>query len=370
VAGAEVTEVAVVGGGPAGLSAALAARRAGADVVLIDENAVPGGQLRKQIHKFFGSRAHHAGVRGFRIAAELGAACRAQGVALWMDTVAYGLFNRTLGVAREGTTSTLTARSIVLATGAGENALAFPGCTLPGVMGAGAVQTFVNLHRVLPGRRTLMVGAGNVGLIVSYQLLQAGAEVLGVVEAAPHIGGYAVHAAKLRRAGVPIWTRHTVLAAAGGRELEAVTIAALDDNGRPVRGSEQTFAVDLICLAVGLTPLTELAWQAGCRFAYSGPLGGHVPLHNADMETTVPGLFVAGDAAGVEEASTALEEGRLAGLAAAAFAGRGGPELEAEKEAARRRLEALRSGPFGGGRRRAQEEIVKGWLKCSGGRWQ
>lgn len=366
MARAEVTQVAVVGGGPAGLAAALAARGLGADVVLIDENAALGGQLRKQIHKFFGSRAHRAGVRGFRIAAELAAACAAQGVAVWTDTVAYGLFDHTLGLTSGGTAFTLTARAIVLATGASENALAFPGCTLPGVMGAGAAQTFMNLHRVLPGRRVLMVGAGNVGLIVSYQLLQAGAEVLGVVEAAPRIGGYAVHAAKLQRAGVPVWTRHTVVAARGVRELEEVTIAALDEEGRPLAGSEKTFAVDTLCLAVGLTPLTELAWQAGCRFEYCGPLGGHVPLHSSDMETTVPGLFVAGDVSGVEEASTALEEGRLAGLAAAAYVGLDSPALENERTAARERLEALRSGPFGSGRRQAQEEMVRGWLRCNG----
>lgn len=361
---ARVTEVAVVGGGPAGLAAALAARQAGAAVVVVDENPQPGGQLRKQIHKFFGSRAHRAGVRGFRIAEELAADCAAAGVEIWTDTVAYGLFDRTLALAQGESTCTLTAGALVLATGASENALAFPGCTLPGVMGAGAAQTFINLHRVLPGKRVLMVGAGNVGLIVSYQLLQAGADVLGVVEAAPHVGGYAVHAAKIRRAGVPIWTGHTVLRASGERELEEVTIAALDQDWRPLAGSERTFAVDTLCLAVGLTPLTELAWQAGCRFEFSGPLGGHVPLHGQDMETTVPGLFVAGDIAGVEEASTALEEGRLAGLAAAEYIGYKSPELKAEKIAARTRLAALRSGPFGSGRQRAQEEIVRGWTKC------
>jgi len=368
VAGAEVTDIAVVGGGPAGLSAALAARQTGAEVVVVDENSAPGGQLRKQIHKFFGSKEHHAGQRGFRIAEELAAACRDRGVELWTDALAYGIFDHTLGIVRRGTAFTLTARAIVLATGASENALAFPGWTLPGVMGAGAAQTFINLHRVLPGRRVLMVGAGNVGLIVSYQLLQAGAEVLGVVEAAPRIGGYAVHAAKIRRAGVPIWTRHTVLRADGRGQLEEVTIAALDENGRPIPGSERAFAVDMLCLAVGLTPLTELAWQAGCRFEYSALLGGHVPLHSEDMETTVPGLFVAGDVAGVEEASTALEEGRLAGLAAAAYAGHGSPALEKEKAAARERLLALRSGPFGSGRRHAYEEIVRGWLRWSGAR--
>ena len=101
----------------------------------------------------------------------------------------------------DGKDHTIKAKKIVMATGASENALAFPGCTLPGVMGAGAAQTMINVNRVLPGQKIIMVGSGNVGLIVSYQLMQAGADVLALIEAAPKIGGYGVHAAKIRRAG-------------------------------------------------------------------------------------------------------------------------------------------------------------------------
>jgi thioredoxin reductase len=364
VARAEVTDVAVVGGGPAGLAAALAARQAGCGVVLVDENRTLGGQLRKQIHKFFGSRVHRAGIRGIRIAKELEDACLEAGVKIWTETVAYGIFGSTLGLMRGRNSLTLTAKAIILATGASENALAFPGCTLPGVMGAGAAQTFINLHRVLPGRRILTVGAGNVGLIVSYQLLQAGAEVVALVEAAPRIGGYAVHAAKLERSGVPIWTSHSVLEARGDGELSEVTVVAVDNHFQNIPGTERTLEVDTICLAVGLTPLTELAWQAGCQFAYSGPLGGHVPLHSADMETTVPGLFVAGDISGVEEASTALEEGSLAGMSAALFVGVGDRKLEAKRVESRERLAQLRSGPFGTVLQQAQDSIVREWARC------
>lgn len=354
--------VAVVGSGPAGLMAALTAARMGAPVVLIDENEQPGGQLRKQIHKFFGSNVHRAGVRGYHIAHELIKDCSAAGVEILNDTIVFSLKGRTLGLSRGDDTFYLKADAVILATGASENTVAFPGCTLPGVMGAGAAQTFVNLHRVLPGSRVLMVGGGNVGLIVSYQLLQAGAQVVGVVEALPRLSGYQVHAAKIKRAGVPIWTGHTVLKADGDKEVQQVTVAAVDNQFQLLPGSERTLAVDTICLAVGLTPLAELAWQAGCGFLHQGALGGLVPIHSAHMETTLSGIYVAGDIAGVEEASTALEEGAIAGLAAASAVGRRVPV--AESEGAQERLSALRRGPFGEMRQLAKSEIIKRWTDC------
>lgn len=360
--GQHLNGVAIVGGGPAGLMAALTAARWGAAVALIDENDQPGGQLRKQIHKFFGSKVHRAGVRGYKIAEELVGQCTSAGIEILRDTVVLSMKDCTLGLSQGNNTFHLKAEAVILATGAGENALAFPGCTLPGVIGAGAAQTFVNLHRVLPGKRILMVGGGNVGLIVSYQLLQAGAQVVGLVEAMPRLGGYHVHAAKIKRAGVPIWTGHTVLGAYGDNEVQEVTVAAVDDHFRPVPGSERTLAVDTVCLAVGLTPLAELAWQAGCRFSYQGALGGYVPLHSVNMETTLRHVYVAGDIAGVEEASTALEEGVIAGLAAASAVGRSVPV--SEFEAAQERLAALRRGPFGEMRQLVKSELLKRWADC------
>jgi thioredoxin reductase len=204
-----------------------------------------------------------------------------------------------------------------------------------------------------------MVGSGNVGLIVSYQLLQAGAEVAAVVEAAPKIGGYGVHSAKLRRAGVPIFTSHTVTRALGENEVRQVEIAALGEKG-PVSGTERLLDADTVCLAVGLSPMTELAWMCGCRFTYIPLFGGHVPLHSEDMETTVKGVYAAGDITGVEEASTAMEEGNLAGIAAAFSLG-----FLSEEEAARRKqealvsLEELRSGLLGQSRRESKAEQLK-----------
>jgi len=354
------TEIAIVGAGAAGLMAAIEAKQAGAQVTVVDDNAMPGGQLFKQLHKFFGSKAHRAGVRGFRIGEQLLDETEDLGVDVYLNATCWGLFEgNNLALQREDRRELLHFEKLILATGAQENALAFPGWTLPGVMGAGAAQTVVNIHRVLPGKRVLMVGAGNVGLIVSYQLLQAGAEVVAVIEGLPRIGGYGVHAAKIRRAGVPILTKHTILRADGDGCVESATIAGVDENWQPVPGTKKTLEVDTICLAVGLEPMSELAWMAGCKFAYIPSLGGHVPLHDDNMETTVPGIYVAGDIAGIEEASTAMEEGRLAGLAAAEALGHTSQQVQQRKQEARRALNELRAGPFGEGRSEAKNRILE-----------
>ena len=187
------TDIAIVGAGSAGLSAAYQAATAGAKVLVIDENRLPGGQLFKQIHKFFGSRAHKAGTRGYVIGRELLEKVEESGAEVWLDALVYGMQkDRSLGVIRNGKHIIVEAKAVIVATGAKENYMAFPGSTLPGVMGAGAAQTMINVNRVLPGERILMVGSGNVGLIVSYQLMQAGADVLALVEGAPKIGSYGV----------------------------------------------------------------------------------------------------------------------------------------------------------------------------------
>ena len=358
------TEIAVVGGGPAGLAAAIEARRCGAQVTLIDENQRPGGQLFKQIHKFFGSQEHQAGMRGYSIGEQMLRDCKESEVEVMLETVVWGIFeDNRLGLADKNGSYIMNADKIILTTGASENPIAFPGWTLPGVMGAGAVQTFMNVHRVLPGQQALMVGSGNVGLIVAYQLMQAGAQVQAVVEAAPQVGGYLVHAAKLRRAGVPILVSHTVAEATGTEGVEEAVVVALDDNWQPVAGTEKIFQVDLICIAVGLSPEADLCRMAGCQFAYLRELGGHVPVHNEKMETSVPGIYVAGDVAGVEEASTAMDEGRLAGLAAAEALGYiSESEFEERARIVRQRLSSLRMGPFGKERLRAKQELISKWF--------
>ncbi len=354
------TELAVIGGGPAGLCAAIEAARRGVETTLVDENRKAGGQLFKQIHRFFGSEEHRAGIRGITIGDQLLEEARRAGVKTLLDSVAWGLFpDRSVGLTTGGRAQTLEAAKVIIATGAIENSLSFPGWTLPNVMGAGAAQTMVNVHRVLPGSRVLIVGSGNVGLIVAYQLLQAGAEVLAVVEALPEVSGYQVHASKIVRMGVPILCRHTITRAEGKTCVERAEIAAVDEAFRPLPGSERLLEVDLVCIAVGLRPLAELAWMAGVRFEYLPALGGHVPVHDGSMQTTLAGVYVAGDVSGVEEASSAMEEGRIAGIAVSLALGKveaGAGERDLAE--ARRRLRALRLGPYGDDRHAAKQALV------------
>lgn len=359
-------EILVIGAGPAGLSAAIEAAKYGADVLVVDENDKPGGQLFKQIHKFFGSRRHKAGVRGIDIGTELLEEVEMLGVEVMLNTVAYGIYPNDEGVAlavnsEEGLI--VHPQKVIMATGASENPLAFPGWTLPGVVGAGAIQTMINVHRVPVGERVLMIGSGNVGLIVTYQLLQAGIDVAGIVEAAPQVGGYGVHSAKVRRAGVPVYTGHTVLEAVPNEDMSGVkgaVIAKVDEKFQPIKGTEQYIACDTIGIAVGLTPDIALPAMADVTFVNGGRLGSQVPMHDRNMETTREGIYVAGDSAGVEEASSAIEEGKLAGIAAAEALGKiDAQTAQKAKEQVWNSLDQLRTGPFGAGRHDEKEKIIE-----------
>ena len=358
-------DIIVIGGGPAGLMAAIHASRAGAKVVLIDENPRLGGQLVKQTHKFFGKREQFAGVRGVEIARILEKELRkSENAEVFLETSAVGIFQEgneklVLGVRKERELLEFRGRAVIVATGAMERMIPFENNDLPGVYGAGAIQTLMNTYGVKPGDRVLIVGAGNVGLILGYQLIQAGVEVKAIVEAMPRIGGYFVHAAKVRRLGVPILTRHTILRAEGNERVERAVIAQLDENWRPIPGTEKTFDVDVIALAVGLRPSIELLHQAGCQIKFVRELGGHVAVRDGWMETTVRGIFVAGDSAGIEEATTAMLEGKIAGIAAALRLGIADESWVEEIEKAQRDLDEFRSGPFG---RRVAEGIRKALL--------
>ena len=341
--------ICIIGGGPAGLRAAIAAGSAGAEVLLIDENDRLGGQLIKQTHMFFGSEKQDAGTRGIDIAQQLVNKVQSMtNVKVYLRCAALGLYDdKVLTVLHEKKYRKIRAEKFIVATGASERMLAFPGNDLPGVYGAGAVQTLVNVYGIVPGQRVLMIGAGNIGLIVSYQLLQAGVEVVAILEGSPHIGGYLVHASKVRRAGVPILTSHTIMQAIGTNAVQAAEICALDSHWARLPGSEKTLEVDTICLAVGLSPLSDLLWQAQCRLTYIAELGGHVAWRDANLCTSEPHIYIAGDVAGVEEASSAMVEGELAGLAAAKSLGLARVDVDTAMSQAREQLIALRAGPVG-----------------------
>lgn len=355
------TDVAVIGAGPAGLSASEQVVSAGANVIVIDENYRPGGQLFKQIHKFFGSKEHQAGRRGYDIGNALLNRVEKSGANVWLNSLVYGMqSDLSLGVIKDNEHYVIKARKVIAATGAKENYMPFKGSTLPGVMGAGAAQTMINVNRVLPGEKILMLGSGNVGLIVSYQLMQAGADVVALVEGAPRIGGYGVHAGKIKRAGVPFYLNHTIKAVKGDGKVESVEIVQLDNKWKPIPGTEKEFEVDTVCMAVGLNPMTELLWMTGCEFCFIPSFGGHVPLHDENMQTNIEGFYVAGDVTGVEEASSAMEEGNLAGVAAVEALGYlSKEEAKKRKKEIKERLNTLRSGMFGEKRRTAKSEQLQ-----------
>ena len=353
------TDVLVIGGGPAGISAAISAGESNLDVLLVEEKDILGGQLVKQTHRFFGSKKEHAGTRGFNISNELNKKIESlKNIKVFLEATAMGIYgDGIVTVLHEERMKKIKPKKIVVATGAFEKFLAFENNHLPGVFGAGAVQTLMNLYGILPGKRVLMIGSGNIGLIVSYQLAQAGVKVVGVVEASQNIGGYMVHASKLRRMGIPIMTGHTIKKALGKNKVEGAIIYELDKSWNEVEDSEKKIECDVICVSVGLSPMIDLFSQAGCKTKYIGELGGSIPLRNENMQTTNLNIYVAGDVDGIEEATAAMLEGEIAGLNVALSITKNN-ELNKKIKEKKESLSSLRAGPTG-------EKIRSGLLKMN-----
>jgi len=290
------TDVLIIGGGPAGLSAAIELGKLGIATLIVDDKDRLGGKLVLQTHKFFGSvEDSYAGTRGFEIGNILAAEiAKHPSVEVWLNTTAVAVFaDRIVGVVRDGRYIAVTPAKLMVATGAREKMLSFPGNTLPGVHGAGAFQTLVNRDLVKSSKRVLIVGGGNVGLIAGYHAIQAGIEVAALIEALPQVGGYKVHADKLMRLGVPIFSRHTIVCASGGDHVQSATIAELDDQWNVKPGTQKTFAVDTVLIAVGLAEVNEFYLKA----------------RQFGMD-----VFHAGDAQEIAEASAAMFTGKIEGL--------------------------------------------------------
>ena len=355
----------VIGAGPAGLSAAIEAAKCGMKPVVFDENARPGGQLFKQIHKFFGSKEHKAKIRGFKIGEDLLKEAEEYGVEVVLNATVIGLYPEKEITVRIGDiVKHFKGDYILIATGASENMVTFKGWTKPGVIGAGAAQTMMNLHHVMPGERVLMLGTGNVGLVVSYQLLQAGCEVAALVDAAPRIGGYGVHAAKVARCGVPFYLSHTIVEAEGEEAVSGVTIAQVDEKFQFIPGTEKYFDVDTICVAVGLSPMSQLLKQAGCQMADLP--GGYVPVCDEFGKTSIDGIYAAGDVSGIEEASSAMIEGRISGVVIAADAGYLSEDEKQQKcDELEKALGGLRQGMFAPKNRGKKLETTEEGIRLS-----
>ena len=317
------TDVLIVGGGPAGITAALELAPHGIDVMIVDDKHRLGGKLVLQTHSFFGTVADcYAGTRGTDIATKLAEEVEKMGnVRVMLNATAVACYHdRKIGVATADRYLLISPMKLLIAAGAREKALPFPGCDLPGVYGAGAFQTLVNRDLVRPTEKLFIVGGGNVGLIAAYHAIQAGIGVVGLVEALPEVGGYKVHQDKIKRLGVPVWTSHTVKCVNGSEGVESVTVVEVDGDFREKAGSERTYEADTLLVAVGLNPVDELYTQAR-RFGMDA--------------------YSAGDALEIAEASAAIFSGRIAGRRIAKSLGKEAA-VPAEWEA---RLEILKSKP-------------------------
>lgn len=339
--------VLIIGGGPAGLSAAIELGQRGIRTLLVDDKHRLGGKLVLQTHRFFGSvNAVYAGTRGIDIATKLETqVCQLDSVTLWLNSTALAVFSdKKVGILKDGHCYILVEPQVLLvAAGAREKSLAFKGNTLPGVYGAGAFQTLVNRDLVRPTERLFIVGGGNVGLIAGYHALQAGIQVVGLVEALPECGGYKVHKDKLVRFGVPIYTSHTIVSANGTDSVESVTIAQVDERFQPIPGTEKSFQCDTVLIAVGLDSVNEFYLKAKA-FGMTA--------------------FAAGDAEQVAEASAAMFSGKIKGLEIAQALGYDVGEIPTDWY---RTAEILKSkpGPVVQARAPADESGVFPLLHCS-----
>jgi len=361
----------VVGGGPAGLAAARTAARFGVQVMLVDENAELGGQYYRQASAAFSASSHVKLGRESAEGRQLIDEVRGLGVELRLGAVVWGIFDqRTVAVATPDATSLITARTLVLAPGAYDRPVPFPGWTLPGVLTAGGAQNLMKGYRVLPGRRVLVAGSGPLLLVVAHYLLRGGARVVAIAEASPmrqlwryaprmlpHLNfvqqGYRYHQ-EIKAAGVPVLTGHVIRRALGTAEVTGAEISRCAADWTPIAGTEQSFDVDTLIVGYGFVPSLELSLLAGCEDTWDAGLGSWLPVRNRALESTVPGVFIAGDGAGVAGSAVALEEGHMVGLAVAGRLDRlSGREYSTETSRSRGRLLHL------AGFRRVMDELYR-----------
>lgn len=322
-------EIVVVGGGPGGLSAALAATKAGARVTLLDAYAAPGGQYYYQPPERFQASA----TRRQRDGRDLWNAALAAGVEIRSNTSVWNVdAEKRISVLGPQAVYEMQPQGLILAAGAYERTVPFPGWTLPGVITTGAAQILM-YQRVRPGKRALVVGTGPLLLVAAAHLLHAGMEVAAVLDGSQplrHAGGVTAmwgqgerlregvgSLAALIRHGVAYRTGWGILAAHGDHAVEGATIARLDAAWRPILGTEREARCDTICVGYNLVPWNALSKLAGAVQEWRPELGGEVPRRDAAMQTSVPGIYAVGDGAGIGGYRMAMLEGRVAGLAAA-----------------------------------------------------
>ena len=318
-------DVAIIGAGPAGLAAAAVTAGAGLATLVVDENAGPGGQIYRAVTTSPVKRRDILGEdywAGERLVAD---AVRS-GAAMLDATTVWSLDrDLAIGLSRDGSARMITARRVIIATGAQERPFPIPGWTLPGVMTAGGVQTMLKASGLVPAGETVIAGTGPLLWLLASQLVRAGVAIAAILDttpraaylkAAPHAAGFVLSplfakGLALRRevaAKVRVIAGVTEIRAAGFGKLASVTYAA--------GGRQETLPVDNLLLHQGVVPNVNLAMAAGCQHRWDARQLCFVPVLDADGLSSVPGIAIAGDGAGIAGAWAAEERGRLAGVAA------------------------------------------------------
>ena len=348
----------VLGAGPAGAAAAIKARALGLSVAVIDEAAEAGGQVyRAPSAGLESAPADAERAKGDVLRAKLadsGAILHAN-QRVWSLTPGFSV----IAIGQDGPL-TLEAPNLIVAAGAVERHIPVSGWTLPGVIGLAGATILLKSHRVLPGRRVVVAGSGPLLLLVASKIVAAGGEVAAIVDASHRAGwlarlgamaarpdlmakgaGWLLHLLKAR---VPIHSGAAIHAIHGTDGVTSVEIGRIDGDWRPVGDPVRTIEADAVCLGFGLSPSTEATRLLGARHRYAPELGGWVPEVSALLETSVPGLFVAGDGGGIRGADAAPLSGELAAIGVARRLGRG---RDLEREAATVAARWLRSSRFG-----------------------
>ena len=315
-------DVAIIGGGPAGLAAAIGARRAGIENVLIFEReAYLGGILNQCIHNGFGLHTFAEELTGPAYAARYETQVREMGIPYLLDTMVLEITpEKTITAVNSGGLLEIDAEAVVLAMGCRERArgaLNIPGTRPVGIYTAGTAQKFVNLDGYLPGKRGVILGSGDIGLIMARRLTFEGAKVAAVIEMMPYSGGLKRNIVQcLDDYGIPLKLSHTITEIRGKERLEGVVTARVDENRQPIAGTEEYLPCDTLLLSVGLIPENELSKSAGVEI--SDITGG--PIVDESLQTNVGGIFACGNVLHVHDlVDFVSEESERAGASAAEY---------------------------------------------------
>lgn len=316
-------DIVIIGGGPAGLAAAEAAVQAGArDVLILERDTRLGGILNQCIHNGFGLHTFKEELTGPEYAARFEARVRALQIEYKLGTMVLSIFpeKTVTAVSREEGLVTIEAKAVILAMGCRERArgaLNIPGFRPAGIFSAGTAQRLVNMEGYMPGREVVILGSGDIGLIMARRMTLEGAKVRVVAELQPYSGGLKRNIVQcLDDYGIPLKLSHTVTEIHGKERVTGVTISAVDENLKPIPGTEEFYSCDTLLLSVGLIPENELSTGAGV--ALSRVTNG--PVVNESLETNVPGIFACGNVLHVHDlVDYVSEEAAAAGRAAAVY---------------------------------------------------